>query len=96
VQADSRWCILHDFVGLYMTESFDAKAILAYQHCIFSVDAGVCIATHDRAGLPRKKSTHLTGQGDFSPRSCSFNVVSFMFRSEILKPIPPTLGEKLR
>jgi len=27
--------------------------VLAYQHCGFSVDAGVCIQAHDRAGLAR-------------------------------------------
>jgi hypothetical protein len=39
--------------GRGLIESFDAKEMLAYQHSGFSVDAGVCIAATDRAGLER-------------------------------------------
>jgi len=53
VQADLRRRILRAFVGRGLLESGDAKEMLAYQHSGFSVDAGVCIEAHDRAGLER-------------------------------------------
>jgi hypothetical protein len=34
-------------------DRLDAKEMLAYQHSGFSVDAGVCIQSQDRAGLER-------------------------------------------
>jgi len=52
-QADLRQRILRAFVGRGLLESGDAKEMLAYQHSGFSVDAGVCIEAHDRAGLER-------------------------------------------
>ena len=36
-----------------MIESVDAKAMLADKHSGFPVDAGVCIAAHDRRALER-------------------------------------------
>ncbi len=53
VQIAARTRILRAFVGRGLIESFDAKEMLAYQHSGFSVDAGVCIAATDRAGLER-------------------------------------------
>ncbi len=53
VSADLRKRILRAFVGRGLLESSDAKDMLAYQHSGFSVDAGVCIQAHDRAGLER-------------------------------------------
>ena len=53
VQAAARTRILRAFVGRGLIESFDAKEMLAYQHSGFSVDAGVCIQSQDRAGLER-------------------------------------------
>ena len=53
VQATLRKRILRAFVGRGLLESCDAKDMLAYQHSGFSVDAGVCIEAHDRAGLER-------------------------------------------
>lgn len=53
VQATLRRRILRAFVGRGLLESFEAKEMLGYQHSGFSVDAGVCIAAHDRAGLER-------------------------------------------
>jgi hypothetical protein len=44
---------LRAFVRRGLLESFEAKEMLAYQHSGFSVDAGVCIAAHDRAALER-------------------------------------------
>ena len=41
--------ILRAFVGRGLLESFEAQEMLGYQHNGFSVDAGVCIETHDRA-----------------------------------------------
>ena len=52
-QAALRRRILRAFVGRGLLESCDAKDRLAYRHSGFSVDAGVCIAAHDRAGLER-------------------------------------------
>ena len=52
-QATLRRRILRAFVGRGLLESFEAKDMLAYQHSGFSVDAGVCIQAHDRAGLER-------------------------------------------
>ena len=52
-QAALRRRILRAFVGRGLLESFEAKEMLAYQHSGFSVDAGVCIQAHDRAGLER-------------------------------------------
>ena len=52
-QAALRRRILRAFVGRGLLESCDAKDLLTYQHSGFSVDAGVCIAAHDRAGLER-------------------------------------------
>jgi len=40
-------------VGRSLLESCDAKEMLAYQHSCFSVDAGVCLQAHNRAGLER-------------------------------------------
>ena len=51
VQADLRRRILRAFVGRGLLESFEAKEMLAYKHSGFSVDAGVRIEAHDRAGL---------------------------------------------
>lgn len=51
VQATLRKRILRAFVARGLLESSDAKDMLAYQHSGFSVDAGVCIESHDRAGL---------------------------------------------
>ena len=53
VQADVRRRILRAFVGRGLLESFDAKEMPAYPHSGFSVDAGVCIQSQDRAGLER-------------------------------------------
>ena len=53
VQTDLRRRILRAFVGRGLLESCDAKEMLGYQHSGFSVDAGVCIEAHDRAGLER-------------------------------------------
>ena len=53
VQADLRRRILRAFVGRGLIEKADAKEMLGYQHCGFSVDAGVCIQAHDRAALER-------------------------------------------
>ena len=53
VQATLRKRILRAFVGRGLLESCDAKEMLAYQHSGFSVDAGVCIESHDRAALER-------------------------------------------
>jgi hypothetical protein len=53
VQTDLRRRILRVFVGRGLLESSDAKEMLAYQHSGFSVDAGVCIQSHDRAALER-------------------------------------------
>ena len=52
-QATLRRRILRAFVGRGLLESFEAKEMLAYKHSGFSVDAGVCIEAHDRAGLER-------------------------------------------
>ena len=53
VQANLRHRILPAFVGRGLLERCDAKDMLACQHSGFSVDAGVCIAAHDRVGLQR-------------------------------------------
>jgi len=53
VQADVRRRILRAFVGRGLIESFDAKAMPAYTHSGFSVDAGVCIEATDHTGLER-------------------------------------------
>ena len=53
VQADLRRRFLRAFVGRDLIEGVDAKEMLAYKHSGFSVDAGVCIEAHDRAGLER-------------------------------------------
>jgi len=53
VQACLRRRILRTFVGRGLLESCEAKEMLAKQHSGFSVDAGVCIQSHDRAGLER-------------------------------------------
>jgi hypothetical protein len=53
VQATLRKRILRAFVGRGLLESFEAKEMLGYQHSGFSVDAGVCIESHDRAALER-------------------------------------------
>jgi hypothetical protein len=45
--------ILRAFVGRSPIERCDAKEMLTYQHSGFSVDAGVCIESHDRAALER-------------------------------------------
>jgi hypothetical protein len=52
-QATLRKRILRAFVGRGLLQSFDTKEMLGYQHSGFSVDAGVCIQTHDRAALER-------------------------------------------
>ena len=52
-QATLRRRILRAFVGRGLLESFEAQEMLGYQHNGFSVDAGVCIPAHDRAGLER-------------------------------------------
>jgi hypothetical protein len=52
-QATLRRRILRAFVGRGLLQSSDAKDMLAYQNSGFSVDAGVCIEAHDRAGLER-------------------------------------------
>lgn len=53
VKATLRRRILRAFVGQGLLESCDTKEMLAYQHSGFSVDAGVCIQSHDRAALER-------------------------------------------
>ena len=53
VQATLRRRILRAFVGRSPIERCDAKEMLTYQHSGFSVDAGVCIESHDRAALER-------------------------------------------
>ena len=53
VEATLRRRILRACVGRGLLERSDAKDMLAYQHSGFSVDAGVCIEGHDRAGLER-------------------------------------------
>ena len=53
VQATLRTRILRAFVGRGLLESFEAKKMLGYRHSGFSVDAGVRIEAHDRAGLER-------------------------------------------
>lgn len=50
VQTTLQKRILRAFVGRGLLENCDAKDMLAYQHSGFSVDAGVCIEAHDRAG----------------------------------------------
>ncbi len=40
-------------MGRGLLVSYDAKAMLAYQHSGFSVDARVRIEAHDRAALDR-------------------------------------------
>ena len=52
--------ILRAFVGRGLLESFDVKEMLAYQHSGFSVDVGVRIDAHDRAGLERQPSQALS------------------------------------
>ena len=51
VQATLRKRILRAFVARGLLENADAKDMLAYQHSDFSVDAGVCIESNDRAAL---------------------------------------------
>ena len=53
VQTTLRKRILRAFVARGLLQSSDAKEMLAYQHSGFSVDAGVCIESHDRAALER-------------------------------------------
>ena len=53
VEPTLRRRILRAFVGRGLLESFEAKEMLGYKHSGFSVDAGVCIAAQDRAGLER-------------------------------------------
>lgn len=53
VQATLRLRTLRAFVARGLLEGFEAKEMLAYQHSGFSVDAGVCIKSHDRAALER-------------------------------------------
>ena len=53
VQATLQKRILRAFVARGLLEKADAEEMLAYQHSGFSVDAGVCIEAHDRAGLER-------------------------------------------
>jgi hypothetical protein len=53
VQVDLRRCILRAFVGRGLIEQADAKAMLAYRHSGFSVDAG---ATATPAPAPPKRS----------------------------------------
>ena len=53
VQATLRRRILRGFVGRGLLESFEAQEMLGYAHSGFSVDAGVCIESQDRAGLER-------------------------------------------
>ncbi len=52
-QVTLRRRILRAFVGRGLLERFEAQEMLAYKHSGFSVDAGVCIEAHDRAGLER-------------------------------------------
>ena len=52
-QTTLRRRILRAFVGRSLFESFEAREMLAYKHSGFSVDAGVCIESHDRVGLER-------------------------------------------
>ena len=52
-QASLRRRILRGFVGRGLLEGFEAQEMLGYKHSGFSVDASVCIAAHDRAGLER-------------------------------------------
>ena len=52
-QATLRRRILRAFVRRGLIESVDAKAMLADKHSGFPVDAGVCIAAHDRSALER-------------------------------------------
>ena len=52
-EATLRRRILRAFVGRGLLESFEAKEMLGYKHSGFSVDAGVCIESADRAGLER-------------------------------------------
>ncbi len=54
VRADARKRILRAFVRRGLIEADDAKEMARFQHGGgFSVDAGVCIAATDRAGLER-------------------------------------------
>lgn len=53
VQATLRRRILRAFVGRRLLESFEAKQMLGYAHSGFSVVAGVCFKSLDRAGLER-------------------------------------------
>ena len=55
VQTTLQKRILRAFVARGRLEKCDAKDMLGYKHSGFSVDAGVCIEAHDRAGAP---STH--------------------------------------
>ena len=52
-EATLRRRILRAFVGRGLLENFEAKEMLGYKHSGFSVDAGVCIESHDRPGLER-------------------------------------------
>ena len=58
-QAQATLCrrILRAFVGHGLLHSFEAQEMLAYKHSGFSVDAGVCIDSHGRAGLERLRKT---------------------------------------
>jgi hypothetical protein len=53
VQTTLQKRILRAFVGRGLLENFEAKEMLGYKHSGFSVDAGVCIESHDRPGLER-------------------------------------------
>ena len=53
VQATLHRRILRAFAGRGLLEKLETKEMLGYQHSGFSVDAGVCIEAHDRAGLER-------------------------------------------
>ena len=50
VQTTLQKRILRAFVARGLLENCDAKDMLGYKHSGFSVDAGVCIEAHDRAG----------------------------------------------
>ena len=52
VQTTLQKRILRAFVARGLLENCDAKDMLGYKHSGFSVDAGVCIEAHDRAGAP--------------------------------------------
>jgi hypothetical protein len=53
IEAQVRRRVLHGFSRYRLLDPDDARDMLAWDNSGFSLDAGVCIATNDRAGLER-------------------------------------------